>query len=140
MKTRLILFRSSFNFFTMARYALVQLLNNKRKCCGDAIYFQQTLGQWREVFYLAAAVDLGANLFYLFFASTEEQVRFYLTISSFTQQTTICITQPQKSKQIFSRTDPNPLRAQHQATEPVIVKYFLQYCPILNESTYLLDV
>ncbi|KAG7308789.1 hypothetical protein JYU34_006023 [Plutella xylostella] len=34
---------------------------------------QQTLGQWREVFYLAAAVDLGANLFYLFFASTEEQ-------------------------------------------------------------------
>ncbi|OWR40838.1 hypothetical protein KGM_200810 [Danaus plexippus plexippus] len=34
---------------------------------------QQTLGQWREVFYLAAAIDLGANLFYLFFASTEEQ-------------------------------------------------------------------
>lgn len=36
---------------------------------------QETLGQWREVFYLAAAIDLGANLFYLFFASTEEQVR-----------------------------------------------------------------
>ncbi|XP_059049185.1 putative inorganic phosphate cotransporter [Achroia grisella] len=34
---------------------------------------QQTLGQWREVFYLAAAIDLAANLFYLFFASTEEQ-------------------------------------------------------------------
>ncbi|XP_053609606.1 putative inorganic phosphate cotransporter [Plodia interpunctella] len=34
---------------------------------------QQTLGQWREVFYLAAAIDLGANLFYLFFASAEEQ-------------------------------------------------------------------
>ncbi|XP_073956767.1 putative inorganic phosphate cotransporter [Choristoneura fumiferana] len=34
---------------------------------------QQTLGQWREVFYLAAAIDLGANLFYLFFASTDEQ-------------------------------------------------------------------
>ncbi|XP_072949103.1 putative inorganic phosphate cotransporter isoform X2 [Epargyreus clarus] len=34
---------------------------------------QQTLGQWREVFYLAAAIDLGANLFYLFFASTQEQ-------------------------------------------------------------------
>ncbi|XP_028173532.1 putative inorganic phosphate cotransporter [Ostrinia nubilalis] len=34
---------------------------------------QQTLGQWRVVFYLAAAIDLGANLFYLFFASTEEQ-------------------------------------------------------------------
>ncbi|PZC79555.1 hypothetical protein B5X24_HaOG216220 [Helicoverpa armigera] len=34
---------------------------------------QQTLGQWREVFYLAAAIDLGTNLFYLFFASTEEQ-------------------------------------------------------------------
>ncbi|XP_068633318.1 putative inorganic phosphate cotransporter [Battus philenor] len=34
---------------------------------------QQTLGQWREVFYLAAAIDLGANLFYLFFASTKEQ-------------------------------------------------------------------
>ncbi|XP_049873381.1 sialin isoform X2 [Pectinophora gossypiella] len=34
---------------------------------------QQTLGQWREIFYLAAAIDLGANLFYLFFASAEEQ-------------------------------------------------------------------
>ncbi|KAL4707820.1 hypothetical protein ACJJTC_001766 [Scirpophaga incertulas] len=34
---------------------------------------QQTLGQWREVFYLGAAIDLGANLFYLFFASTEEE-------------------------------------------------------------------
>ncbi|XP_013186887.1 putative inorganic phosphate cotransporter [Amyelois transitella] len=34
---------------------------------------QQTLGQWREVFYLAASIDLGANLFYLFFASAEEQ-------------------------------------------------------------------
>lgn len=34
---------------------------------------QQTLGQWRVVFYLAAAIDLGANLFYLFFASSEEE-------------------------------------------------------------------
>ncbi|KAM3965175.1 putative inorganic phosphate cotransporter [Aphomia sociella] len=34
---------------------------------------QQTLGQWREVFYLAAVIDLAANLFYLFFASSDEQ-------------------------------------------------------------------
>ncbi|XP_041979313.1 sialin [Aricia agestis] len=40
---------------------------------GSIISGQQTLGQWREVFYLGAAIDLGANLFYLFFASTEEQ-------------------------------------------------------------------
>ncbi|KAJ2948996.1 hypothetical protein O0L34_g5936 [Tuta absoluta] len=34
---------------------------------------QQTLGQWREIFYLAASIDLAANLFYLFFASADEQ-------------------------------------------------------------------
>ncbi|VVC92153.1 unnamed protein product [Leptidea sinapis] len=47
----------------MAPYVIGQIISSD----------QQTLGEWREVFYLAAAIDLGANLFYLFFASAEEQ-------------------------------------------------------------------
>lgn len=38
------------------------------------VYFmQETLGQWRLVFYLAAGVNIGSNLFYIAFASAREQ-------------------------------------------------------------------
>ncbi|XP_026761732.1 putative inorganic phosphate cotransporter [Galleria mellonella] len=47
----------------LAPYVIGHIISDKK----------QTLGQWREVFYISAAIDLGANLFYLFFASTEEQ-------------------------------------------------------------------
>lgn len=35
--------------------------------------FQETLGQWAIVFYLAAGINIGANLFYIAFASAREQ-------------------------------------------------------------------
>lgn len=37
------------------------------------ILFKETLGQWRMVFYLAAGINIGANLFYIAFASAREQ-------------------------------------------------------------------
>lgn len=40
---------------------------------GLIINSQETLGQWRVVFYLAAAINLASNLFYLAFASAEEE-------------------------------------------------------------------
>jgi hypothetical protein len=36
-------------------------------------YFQDTLGQWRKVFYISAALSTIGNLFYLLFASATEQ-------------------------------------------------------------------
>lgn len=35
--------------------------------------FQDTLSQWRKVFYIAAAVSIVGNLFYIVFASATEQ-------------------------------------------------------------------
>lgn len=40
---------------------------------GTIISGQETLGQWRLVFYLAAGINIGANLFYVAFASAREQ-------------------------------------------------------------------
>lgn len=34
---------------------------------------RETLGQWRIVFYLAAGINMGGNLFYIYFASAREQ-------------------------------------------------------------------
>lgn len=34
---------------------------------------QETLGQWRMVFYLAAGINIGTNLFYVAFSSAREQ-------------------------------------------------------------------
>ncbi|KAL1494936.1 hypothetical protein ABEB36_010440 [Hypothenemus hampei] len=39
---------------------------------GLIINGQETLGQWRMVFYLAAGISIGANLFYVAFASAKE--------------------------------------------------------------------
>lgn len=36
-------------------------------------FLQETLGQWRLVFYLAGGINIGANLFYVAFASAREQ-------------------------------------------------------------------
>lgn len=36
-------------------------------------HFQDTLTQWRKVFYIAAAVSIVGNLFYVVFASAKEQ-------------------------------------------------------------------
>ncbi|KAF5270613.1 hypothetical protein FQA39_LY01351 [Lamprigera yunnana] len=40
---------------------------------GLIIQGKETLGQWRMVFYLAAGINMGANLFYVAFASAREQ-------------------------------------------------------------------
>ncbi|KAJ8972635.1 hypothetical protein NQ314_000091 [Rhamnusium bicolor] len=40
---------------------------------GLIIEGRETLGQWRMVFYLAAGINMGANLFYVAFASAREQ-------------------------------------------------------------------
>lgn len=40
---------------------------------GLLISGRETLGQWRVVFYLAAGINIGANLFYVAFASAREQ-------------------------------------------------------------------
>ncbi|CAH0564068.1 unnamed protein product [Brassicogethes aeneus] len=40
---------------------------------GLIIQGRETLGQWRMVFYLAAGINIGANLFYVAFASAREQ-------------------------------------------------------------------
>ncbi|EFA08919.1 Putative inorganic phosphate cotransporter-like Protein [Tribolium castaneum] len=40
---------------------------------GVIIEGRETLGQWRLVFYLAAGINIGANLFYIAFASAREQ-------------------------------------------------------------------
>ncbi|KAJ3662869.1 hypothetical protein Zmor_007189 [Zophobas morio] len=40
---------------------------------GLIIEGRETLGQWRLVFYLAAGINIGANLFYVAFASAREQ-------------------------------------------------------------------
>ncbi|XP_044252844.1 putative inorganic phosphate cotransporter [Tribolium madens] len=40
---------------------------------GVIIEGRETLGQWRLVFYLAAGINMGANLFYIAFASAREQ-------------------------------------------------------------------
>ncbi|CAG9812418.1 unnamed protein product [Phaedon cochleariae] len=40
---------------------------------GLIIEGRETLGQWRMVFYLAAGINIGANLFYIAFASAREQ-------------------------------------------------------------------
>lgn len=40
---------------------------------GLLIQGKETLGQWRVVFYLAAGINIGANLFYVTFASAREQ-------------------------------------------------------------------
>lgn len=40
---------------------------------GMLIEGRETLGQWRMVFYLAAGINIGANLFYVAFASAREQ-------------------------------------------------------------------
>lgn len=40
---------------------------------GTIIQGQETLGQWRLVFYLAAGINIGTNLFYVAFASAREQ-------------------------------------------------------------------
>uniref|UniRef100_V5G395 Putative inorganic phosphate cotransporter n=2 Tax=Anoplophora glabripennis TaxID=217634 RepID=V5G395_ANOGL len=40
---------------------------------GLIIEGRETLGQWRMVFYLAAGINIGANLFYVAFASAREQ-------------------------------------------------------------------
>ncbi|CAG9833054.1 unnamed protein product [Diabrotica balteata] len=40
---------------------------------GLIIQGQETLGQWRMVFYLAAGINIGTNLFYIMFASARER-------------------------------------------------------------------
>ncbi|XP_025832317.1 putative inorganic phosphate cotransporter [Agrilus planipennis] len=40
---------------------------------GRIINGRETLGQWRMVFYLAAGINMGANLFYVAFGSAREQ-------------------------------------------------------------------
>lgn len=40
---------------------------------GMIIQGKETLGQWRMVFYLAAGINMGTNLFYVAFASAREQ-------------------------------------------------------------------
>ncbi|KAB0792954.1 hypothetical protein PPYR_12574 [Photinus pyralis] len=40
---------------------------------GMIIQGKETLGQWRMVFYLAAGINMGSNLFYVAFASAREQ-------------------------------------------------------------------
>lgn len=37
------------------------------------ILFQETLTQWKLVFYLAAAINVFGNFFYIAFASAKEQ-------------------------------------------------------------------
>lgn len=49
------------------------LLNISEEWIYTTLVLQETLSQWRVVFYLASAVNLGCNLFYLMFASAEEE-------------------------------------------------------------------
>ncbi|KAJ8923064.1 hypothetical protein NQ315_001613 [Exocentrus adspersus] len=47
------------------------ITNAAANTCG--FFSAETLGQWRMVFYLAAGINIGANLFYVAFASAREQ-------------------------------------------------------------------
>ncbi|XP_077288213.1 putative inorganic phosphate cotransporter [Arctopsyche grandis] len=51
---------------------------------GLIIEGQETLSQWRVVFYLAAAINLACNLFYLAFAGAEEE-KWSIEVSSYSE-------------------------------------------------------
>lgn len=66
---------------------------------GLLIQGRETLGQWRVVFYLAAGINIGANLFYVAFASAREQSW------SRRQQLEVEVTVPYEEQDVIGRVN-----------------------------------